>query len=555
MIGIFGQFSIQNGLEYKSMTTFGLPFISDATGRYRMVMEADLYDGNTAESVLEKYIQYGKNVLDTLDGGFAIAIFDTINKELFLARDCFGVMPLYYAEIDGTFYFSSQIQSILQQLGDKPIVDENAIYDYLVFNRTDQTEMTFYRDIKKLLHGSYLVVRNGQIDIQRWYRLIDHVRISKEKDETHFMNLFRKAVEKRIAGDKKWGVCLSGGLDSSAITSMIAQIMGVRNVQSFSSIYGKDSEADESRYMDYYNDIVPNRHYAHPTADSLLNDIEDLIKTQGEPTPSTSSYALYCLMQEAAKHIDVVLDGQGSDEALAGYEYQPGLYYKALFTHFRWGTLIKELICDIYVHRSCKSLKYFAFFMLPTKYRTKVRIAQKSYINPLFAHQHQGSVIADKFYGSTTMQEALINHFEYKLEHLIKWGYQDCSRWGIGGRSPFLDREWVEYALSMADDMKIRNGYTKWVLRDVMKGIMPEPVRMRRDKRGFSTPEDEWFRTPQFQEYIMAILSSNSFAQRGYILPQEAIKMYEKHLRGEINAAKDIWKCICLEMWFRIFID
>jgi asparagine synthase (glutamine-hydrolysing) len=118
-----------------------------------------------------------------------------------------------------------------------------------------------------------------------------------------------------------------------------------------------------------------------------------------------------------------------------------------------------------------------------------------------------------------------------------------------------LDKDLVEYSLKIEDGAKIHNGYTKYILREVMQGIMPEPVRKRVDKKGFSVPQDEWFRTEKFQKLVMDILQSESFAKRGFVIPEEAIRLYKKHLSGEVNVSKDIWKWINLELRFREFID
>ena len=296
-------------------------------------------------------------------------------------------------------------------------------------------------------------------------------------------------------------------------------------------------------------------HYAHPNADTLYAHLNNYVRIQGEPTPTSSPFANYCVMQEAKNYMKVILDGQGADEALSGYEYIPGLYYKTLLTHFRWMTLAKELVRYARLHRSVRHIKYMLFFMLPSKMRTKVRVAQRAYINPDFVARHQNSVIADKLYGANTMQEMLIGHFEYKLEHLLKWGDRSSIAFSMETRQPFLDKDLVEYSLKIEDGAKIHNGYTKYILREVMQGIMPEPVRNRVDKKGFSVPQDEWFRTEKFQKLVMDILQSKSFAKRGFVIPEEAIRLYKKHLSGEVNVSKDIWKWINLELWFREFID
>ena len=653
-------------LSILDLSAAGHQPMTDATGRYTIIQNGESYNyielreelkalgysfksETDTEVVLNGYIEWGEAVLERLNGMFAMAIYDKVAQTVFLARDRFGVKPFYYYVDGELMVFASEIPAILEVLGTKPKANEDAIFDYLVFNRTDQTEETFFEGIYKLQHGCCMLLdlsgtktqintadaaintdkednqknykkntesstdtdsiltvtapqsaceqaprqtddpfRSTDIDsqyplddsekntknnfipytkenlpIRRWYSLADQVEsvkckvesLTEEEAKEKFMELFEKAVRLRLRTDVPWGVCLSGGLDSSAITATIIKVLKEKDVHSFSAVYGKDSEADESQYIDEFKGIVPNMHYIYPDADRLFAHLDDYVRIQGEPTPTTSPYALYCVLDEAKKYVKVVIDGQGSDEALAGYEYIPGLYYKTLFTHLRWGRLAKEIIQYAKLHKSWRHVKYMAFFLLPSRMRTRVRVAQRGYINPAFVAKHKDSVIADKLYGANTMTEMLVNHFEYKLEHLCKWGDRDTMAFGMEGRSPFLDKDLVEYSIALQDKMKIRGGYTKFILREVMKGIMPEKVRLRVDKRGFAVPQDDWMRTEKFQKLVIDILQSELFASRGYFVPEEAMKLYQRHLSGEINISKDIWKWINLELWFRKYID
>lgn len=587
--GIFVEKNVGLGhvrLSILDLSSAGKQPMTDPTGRYTIIQNGESYNyielreelkalgykfttQTDTEVLLNGYIEWGESVLDKLNGMFALAIYDKEKQTLFIARDRFGVKPLYYHIGDGQLVFASEIPAILKALPNKPKANDNAIFDYLVFNRTDQTEETFFAEIFKLQHSCCVTLdlkksyTKETLPIRKWYDLAEQVHARKleigdltlEDAEKRYMELFKRAIELRLRSDVPWGVCLSGGLDSSAITATIIRELKEKDVHSFSAVYGKDSKADESKFIDEFKGIVPNMHYIHPDSETLFAHLDDYVRIQGEPTPTTSPYALYCILSEASKYVKVILDGQGSDEAIAGYEYIPGLYYKTLFTHLKWGRLAKEIVQYAKLHKSWRHVKYMAFFLLPSRMRTKVRVMQRGYIDPEFVAKHKDSVIADKLYGANTMTEMLVAHFEYKLEHLNKWGDRDTMAFGVEGRSPFLDKDLVEYSIALKDELKIKGGYTKFILREVMKGIMPEKVRLRVDKRGFSVPMDEWYRTEGFQKLVKEILESESFAKRGYFKPEEAKKLYERHLRGEVNVAKDIWKWINLEMWFRKYID
>lgn len=569
-MGLFANIQLNN-IGNSIIKLDGEEAIHDITSNFQITFNGEIYNreellqlihsenisekSTDAEIVLYGFIDKREKILDLIDGVFAFVIYDKTLKQFFVARDHFGVKFIYYYQNEGNLIFASDIPEILPHIKGKLKPNDDVIFDYLVFNRTDQTENTFFNGVKKFPHGSYAIVNKEGIQITKWYDLTTKVKETKA-DKTEFLNRFEKCVSKRIATDKQWAICLSGGLDSSAIVSTVVNRLNVEGLHTFSSVYGKEYKADESKFIEEFKDIVPNMHYIHPTADVLYDDIERLVKSQVEPTPTTSPYAHYCVLKEAyANGVKITLDGQGSDEALAGYEYIPGLYHKSLFTHFKWITLFKEIFKYLKLHRSTRSLKYMLFFLLPSKMRTKVRVSQRAYVNPEFVKKHKSSVISEKLYGSKNMQEMLINHFEYKLEHLLKWGERNATAFNMVSRMPFLDPKFVEYGIALDDNVKVRNGYTKAILRDSMKGIMPDNVRLRVDKKGFTIPQEEWFRTEKFQKLVMDILTSESFKSRGYIIPEEAIKLYKKHLSGEVNVSKDIWKWVNLELWFRYFID
>ena len=448
--------------------------IHDITSNFQIIFNGEIYNreelfqlihsenisekSTDAEIVLYGFIDKREKILDLIDGVFAFVIYDKTLKQFFVARDHFGVKFIYYYQNDENLIFASDIPEILPHIKGQLKPNDDVIFDYLVFNRTDQTENTFFDGVKKFPHGSYAIVNKEGIQIAKWYDLTTKVKETKA-DKTEFLNRFEKCVSKRIATDKPWAICLSGGLDSSAIVSTVVNRLNVDGLHTFSSVYGKEYKADESKFIEEFKDIVPNMHYIHPTADVLYDDIERLVKSQVEPTPTTSPYAHYCVLKEAyANGVKITLDGQGSDEALAGYEYIPGLYHKSLFTHFKWITLFKETFKYLKLHRSTRSLKYMLFFLLPSKMRTKVRVSQRAYVNPEFVKKHKGSVISEKLYGSKNMQEMLINHFEYKLEHLLKWGERNATAFNMVSRMPFLDPKFVEYGIALDDNVKVRKG-------------------------------------------------------------------------------------------------
>lgn len=520
--------------------------------------EGVVFHTNTdTEVLLSAHIHWGEECLNRFNGMWALVIYDRKEKKIFASRDRFGVKPFYYLHTNEFFAFASEIPPLLSLLNDKPKPDYQTIFDFLVFNRTDQTENTFFDEIKKLQHGHQLSIVNYQLSINKWYDLRKEVAKSKGFiSASEFKNLFSSSIELRLRSDVPVGVCLSGGLDSSSIVSVLLQDYDKKDLNTFSAVYNKGQFGDETEFINEYKPLLRNMFFTTPNADSLKNDLAEFIKAHGEPIPTSSPYAQYKVMKLAQGKVVVTLDGQGADEELAGYHYFFGFYFKDLLTHGRICKLSNEIYHYLRKHRSLMGIKSFLFFMLPKSIRTKARVNEKGYLNVDFINQYRNSnSIAGNLYGSKSLRDALVDHFEFKLEHLLKWSDRNSMYFSIESRVPFLDYRLVEKTLATSSDWKIRKGMTKYILREAMKDILPEKICLRRDKIGFATPQDEWFREPAWQNIVNGVLESESFKSRNLIKPSIAKELYQKHLSGDINVSKEIWKWVHLELWFREYID
>jgi asparagine synthase (glutamine-hydrolysing) len=259
-------------------------------------------------------------------------------------------------------------------------------------------------------------------------------------------------------------------------------------------------------------------------------------------------------MELAKNYAVVTLDGQGADEQLAGYHYFFGFYFKYLLMNFKFNKLFNETFHYIKLHRSTYGLQMLSYFMLPNTLKSMIAFNKRKYIRKSFFNENRNSsLVPSNLYSPISLKNGLLDHFEYKLEHLLKWEDRNSMWFSLEARVPFLDHRLVEKTLALSPDMIINKGSTKYILRHALKNILPETIRTRKDKIGFVTNEDEWFRLPPLKDYIMDILHSTSFQQRGYIDHQKAIKIYGKHLDGSVNASQEIWKWINLELWFQMF--
>jgi len=516
------------------------------------------FNTNTdTEVLLNSFIEWGEDCLNHFNGMFSFIIYNQLNRSIFGARDRFGIKPFYYIINGEQFIFASEIPPLLSLYISKPTPDDQAIFDFLVFNRTDQSESTFFSEIKKLQHGHTIKISNNKVLIEKWYDLRDHVKKTDGfSDPAEYYSLFSDAIRLRLRSDVPVGVCLSGGLDSSSIVSILLQDYNKTDLSTFSAIYKEGQYGDESEFIAEYEPLLKDMHYIFPDAESLMADLTGFVKLHAEPIAGTGPYAQFKVMELASQHVVVTIDGQGADETLAGYYDFFGYYFKELFLHFRIGKLFNEVSFYLFKHRSAFGLISFLYFLLSPKLKMKARINEKGYISEEFIKKHNTkSIITSDFLCSKTLNEALLDHFEYKLEHLLKWEDRNSMWFSLEARVPFLDYRLVEKTLATSSDLIIKNGSTKYLLREAMKNIIPEKIRNRQDKIGFGTPQDEWFREGQWQILITGIINSDSFKSRDLIVPSKAINLYKQHLEGKINISKEIWKWIHLELWFREFID
>lgn len=521
--------------------------------RRELSSKYDFKSRTDSEVILYSYMEWGTECLKRFNGMFAFAVYDTKKERLFLARDRFGVKPLYYYWDEEKFIFASEIKSILQIVPEEKAADDTVIFDYIVFNRTDQYEDTFYTKIKRLDHGCYGLIEKGNVSFNKWYSLSENVNGSKAfQTPLEFRDTFIDAVRLRLRSDVPVGVCLSGGLDSSSITSVLNSHLEKDDLQTFSAVYGQGITGDENGYIELMKHSVCNMHRTYPSADTLYKDMESFVKCIGEPVPSTSPYAQFKVMELAKGNVTVLLDGQGADEILAGYHYFFGNYYKELLLKLRFLRLLKESFLYYKNQHSMFAFKTLVYYLLPGSLKSRAKLLGRNYIKrDFFEKEQENTRLPGTLFGAPSLKEALLAHFEYKLEHLLKWEDRNSMWFSLESRVPFLDYRLVEGTLSLPPEKIISQGITKYILRQAVKGILPEKIRMRQDKIGFMTPESEWFRRPFFRDYILDLLNSESFRKSPYLDYKRCIKLYNLHLERKINVSRDIWKWMNLELWFQ----
>jgi asparagine synthase (glutamine-hydrolysing) len=515
------------------------------------------------EVILHAYEEWGINCLNRFNGMWAFALWDRQRQRLFCSRDRFGIKPLYYFFNGQKFVMASEIKALLQDFTVEKVPNHSRIYDYLEDGYLDHTEETCFKNIYQLKGSHYLTLelRDTQIprlDIQRYWDIE-----RREVDEggpfhVRFFQLFEDSIRIHMRSDVPVGTCLSGGLDSSSIVILAKRFLGSKSHQTFSSCF-EDKRYDEREFIDAVSKSAGTEpHFVFPKAKDLFQEIETLIWHQDEPFGSTSIYAQWNVFKLTKfNRVKVVLDGQGGDELLAGYHPYFGAYLGELLGTFRLQQFFQEIqrIKDLhrysyfwliqYLVRSMVSLQTVKTLKTLTRRKAKWLKRNGTFEEPLVFPKKFRNLLFDSLYQSL-MHLTLPSYLHYEDRNSMAHS--------IEARVPFLDYRIVEFVFSLPMDQLLRGGTTKAILREAMKGLLPETVRTRMDKMGYVTPEDIWFRGPLRKE-IEDILDSKSFAERGYFDVVETKKTFAEHCAGRVDLGSTIWRWVNLELWFRTFID
>ena len=528
------------------------------------------YSNTDTEIVLNSYKEWGEKCLDLLNGMWSFCIYDKKKKTLFLSRDRYGIKPLYYFVSDKSFIFASDIKSILKAEKNKLSPNKEAIYNYLFYNRTDYDNETFFSEIKKVNPGHNLkilldgnqneqeLINKGYSKIsknvfsRKWYDLKSRVSESKTfLNHDEYRNLLFSSIDLRLRSDVPVGISLSGGLDSSSIlTRLIDKRL---NLNTFSAVYGENIKGDEMNYIKEFKNIVQKMNFVKIKDNDLYKDLDLFLDCHSsEPIVDTSIYASFKVFEEAHKKIKVTLNGQGADEQLGGYIYFWGHYLKNQLKKGKFINVINELVHSYKNQNNLSSLYFLIYFLSPQSFKFVYRSGDVSYLKKDFVNSVSDKrKILNLVEKSSSLQDSFIRHFNYKLQHLLKWEDINSMNFSIESRLPFLDYRLVEKTLSLEGEEILFKGQTKYILRKALNGYLPEKIRTRRDKVGFETPADTWFRNENFKKRILSTLDSSHFAQLDIIDTKKAIKLYKMHLSKKMNISRDIWKWINLDFWFK----
>ncbi|PYP89151.1 MAG: asparagine synthase (glutamine-hydrolyzing) [Blastocatellia bacterium AA13] len=528
------------------------------------------------ETIIHLYEESGLAAVEKLRGMFAFGIWDSERQRLVLARDRLGIKPLYYAITDnGSIYFASEIKALIESGAIKPCLNYDVLSDYAA-NRAPSGEETLFKGVKRLAPGHTLVWTEGHVQINRYWDA-SFAKDSEFSDESEYVErfdaLFHESVKLRLMADVPLGVFLSGGIDSSAIAVAMSGMVQDR-IKTFSVAFA-EREGNELEYARAVaRQIKADHHEVVITPDQFFDALPDLVYQEDEPMAHPSSIPLYFVSKLAARHVKVVLSGEGSDELLAGYgKYGKTIYNVALARAYRLVTpaaarrLVKNAVESNVLPLSIRQKLERTFLCLGPDvrdiYLDNFSVFSRSRQEKLFTSQARERMQCSEPYGpalgvmmesdaATLLDQLLAVDLKTYLTELLMKQDQMSMAASLESRVPFLDHKLVEFAAGLPTNMKLRGLTTKYILRRAMKGKLP-PSILTRSKMGFPVPLGRWLRG-SFGALLDEYVLGKRALDRGIFEPGYVKEIAARHRAGEDHTER-LWSLMNFEIWQRRFID
>ncbi len=594
--GLFNDYFVGLGhrrLSIIDTSSDGTQPMSDATGRYTIVFNGEIYNFQELRQQLEKqgvsfnsktdtevllnlFIKEKEQCLERLNGFFVFSVYDKKEKTMFIARDRMGIKPLLYFLDDDKFIFASEMKALLAY-GIQKEIDFTSLSQYLQFNYIPAPH-SMLKGVKKLMPGHYMKIKGRDIQIEQYYKIPydkeqpNPQNISYDKQKDKLVELLDESVQKRLISDVPLGTFLSGGIDSSVITALASK--HVDKLNTFSIGYQDEKFFDETKYAN----IVAKKFNTNHTVFSLSNrdlyeHLYDVLDYFDEPFADSSAIAVYILSKETRKNVTVALSGDGADEMFSGYNKHAAAL-KAI-NGGRSASLVKQLLPlwkmlpksrNSTLGNKVRQLQRFAEGMqltdqerywkwasLASNHQAEAILsatsrnlveeeAFKSRKQQILKHIKGTSNISDLLY--TDMQLVLTNDMLTKVDMMSMANSLEV-------RVPFLDHHLVAFAFQLPDNSKINKQMKKRILQDAFRDVLPKEL-YKRPKHGFEVPLLKWFRGDLKSLIENDLLEERFIAAQG-IFNYNGIKKLKQQLFSsnpeDVHAR--IWGLIVFQWWWK----
>jgi len=451
------------------------------------------------EVILKAYQYWGDDCVHRFNGMWAFVILDKAKNKIFISRDRFGIKPFYYYENEKAFFFGSEIRQLLSQLENRK-VNRQILFDFLYLGYHHHNENTFFDGISALAPGHNMIfdIQKSEYRIEKYYSLIvneEHAKLSFDDALELFRKTMDEAIELRLRSDVRVGTCLSGGIDSSYIAATAAKSYNEKSEEQFTAITAKSVEkkTDESHFAKIVVDKSNlDWKITEPSKEDFFKVVDQVIETQEEPFGTPSIIMAYFVMKKAKEEgCTVLLDGQGGDESLLGYDR-----YFSAYVNQQKG-VFKKLRSAFEVSKnsklSFKDVLLYNMYFNNASIRALRQTRKHAYIKSEFEAMMNKNLLREVAEANKDIRK--LQQFEItkvQMQKLLKYEDRNSMHFSIETRVPFVDYKVVELAYSLPFSYKMHEGWSKYILRKSAKGKLPDDIVWRRNKFGFEAPTKTW---------------------------------------------------------------
>ena len=517
------------------------------------------------EVILHAWEEWGVQCLDRFNGMFAFVLLDHHKNELFAVRDRFGVKPLFYYHGADTLYLASEIKQVRTAPGYKLSINQKMVRQYLATGAVDHTVHTFDTEVKHLPCGHYihmdLSAADGACTIKKWYELVPKKWTGTyDAAAAQMKTLLIDAVNLRLRSDVTVGSCLSGGLDSSSIVCIAADLLKAKG--DFAGLETVTACYDSAQYDEWHfaQEVIQQTgahpHRTFPSFGQLMQEVEAFIWHQDDPTGSTSQFSQWAVFKKTYEAgLKVMVDGQGADEQLAGYGGNDVSYYTGLVKKMQFAAVLDEAKA----YKKEKGHWPAGFLIHAVQLATgisgllpaKLRIKEPALV-PWLVNGEPSGIYKQP---AASLQENLLKQLYMEpLPALLRYEDHNSMAWSVESRTPFMDYRLVEFTLGLPERFIYRHGVRKTILRDAMRTIIPQAISNRRDKMGFVTPEELWLKGEGKEWFLKAVDDTCT-------LFKEMIDatLLKKEVNDIIDGKKPFsplpWRVASLGIWYRMVTE
>lgn len=544
--------------------------------RKQLIRKGHIFrSGTDAEVLVHGYEEWGLDeLLEKINGMFAFAIWDADKEICILVRDRVGVKPLFYLEVNGKVYFSSDIKSVWLAHNEDLQVNYEAMQHFL-YSYCIPQEYSIFNGVKKVLPAHYIIFDKSKAISNNYWKLSFATKEIYNEEEfiTATENNLKAAVKRRMISDVPLGAFLSGGVDSSLVVAMMAQLSD-RPVKTFSIGFHEDSY-NELKYARMVAEYYATEHHEFVVKPDALSILPEIVWSYGEPFADSSQIPTYYVAKMTREHVTVALTGDGGDESFAGYENIVAQYYGS-----KYRKLLPAVVRNNVLPAMANSLvAAVARRGFVSKVKTLTEFGRGEFCDSLenggvFNHGYLKALYSEKFKSILSAHEPKDIYFKYGLaadgldevdkalfvdiktrlpnDYLTKVDVATMMN-SLEARSPFLDYKLVEFAAKIPSSVKVKHGQQKYLLKKLAAMLLPYDAVYRK-KWGFGIPIGFWFRG-RLQSVIKETLLSERALSRGYFSEAFVKQLIGEHVLGVKDHTHRLWTLLNLELWHQMFID